>query len=327
MKEEIVNRILAKIPEIPQIYQEQVRTAMYIVLNEYDISQKVTEVAVIDGNRDKAVKMFFVSKKVEGRTDKTLTYYRVVLQRFLQYCMKPLDEITTDDIRYYLARRMMQDKLSKVSQDNELRVLKSFFKWCAGERYISSIPTININAIKKEKRIKKPFSEMEIEKMRQGCRNNRDLAMIDVLMSTGVRISELVAMDINDIDGDELAVYGKGEKERYVYLNAKARLSIENYLSSRNDKETALFVSLKKPYRRLDAGGAESSIRNLGKKVGIDNVHPHRFRRTCATLALNRGMPIEQVQQMLGHEDIQTTTIYARSERENVKSSHHKYVT
>ncbi len=215
--------------------------------------------------------------------------------------------------------------MSKTSQDNELRVLKSFFKWCSGEEYISRNPTENIKAIKKEKRIKRPFSETELELIREKAGNKRDRAIVEVLYSTGVRLSELCGMDINDITNDEIVVFGKGEKERTVYLNARARIAISEYLKTRTDDETALFIG-RTTKKRLNKGGVEHMIRELGKNAGVPNCHPHRFRRTAGTIALNRGMPIEQVQQMLGHEDIATTTIYARSEERNVKASHGKYV-
>ena len=220
----------------------------------------------------------------------------------------------------------MKDKISKTTQDNELRVLKSFFNWCSAEGYICKSPTLNIKPVKQEKRIKQPFSEVELEKIRNAADNIRDKAIIDVLYSTGVRCAELIAMNKEDIDGDEIVVFGKGEKERIVYLNARAKLSLQDYLNSRTDNNDSLFVELRSPHKRLTAGAVETLIRNVGNKAGVKKCHPHRFRRTCATIALNRGMPIEQVSQMLGHAKIETTTIYARSNEENVKNSHKKYV-
>ena len=236
-----------------------------------------------------------------------------------------LEEIGADQIRYYLAVRSTRDKLSKVSQDNELRILKSFFSWCAGEDYMQKNPTQNIKAIKKEKRIKKAFSETELELIREKAKSKRDRAIVEVLYSTGVRVSELCGMNISDIANDEIIVFGKGEKERTVYLNARAKIAISEYLKTRTDNESALFLG-EKTKKRLGKGSIERMIKELGKSAGVPNCHPHRFRRTAGTIALNRGMPLEQVQQMLGHEDIATTTIYARSEEKNVKASHGKYV-
>ncbi len=316
--DEIVKRL--------SVYENFTENNIRIVLNDYDISPKCTEIVLAnDDKRQKAIQMFIVTKKVEGCTDSTIRYYMGTLKRFfneINYC---LEEITADQIRYYLAIRSTRDKLSKTSQDNELRVLKSFFKWCSGEEYIERNPTENIKAVKKEKRIKRPFSETELELIREKAGNKRDRAIVEVLYSTGVRVSELCGMDINNIENDEIVVFGKGEKERTVYLNARAKIAISEYLKIRTDSETALFIG-ERTKKRLKKGGVERMIRELGKNAGVPNCHPHRFRRTAGTIALNRGMPLEQVQQMLGHEDIATTTIYARSEEKNVKASHGKYV-
>ena len=316
--QEIVNRISL----LGNISEDRVR----IILNDYDISPKCTEIVIANDNkRQKAIQMFIVTKKVEGCTENTIHYYMGTLRRFFGEINQRLEEITSDQIRYYLAIRSTRDKLSKTSQDNELRVLKSFFKWCSGEDYIERNPTENIKAVKKEKRIKRPFSETELELIRENAKSKRDRAIVEVLYSTGVRVSELCGIDIGDIANDEIVVFGKGEKERTVYLNARAKIAISEYLKTRNDGESALFVG-QRTKKRLNKGGVERLIRELGEKAGVPNCHPHRFRRTAGTIALNRGMPLEQVQQMLGHEDISTTTIYARSEERNVKASHGKYV-
>lgn len=317
--EEIVNRI-SLIGNIPD-------DRLRIILNDYDISQKCTEIMLADNDkRQKATQMFIVTKKVEGCTENTIQYYIGTLRRFFCVINQRLEDITADQIRYYLAVRSTKDRLSKTSQDNELRVLKSFFKFCTGEDYITKNPTANIKAVKKEKRIKKPFTETELELIRRNAKTKRDKAIIEVLYSTGVRVSELCGMNIRDINDDEVTVFGKGEKERVVYLNAKSRLAIKEYLESRKDTNKALFVGDRMPNERLTKSGVETMIRETGKRAGVDKCHPHRFRRTAGTIALNRGMPLEQVQKMLGHEDIETTTIYARSEEQNVKASHRKYV-
>lgn len=316
--EEIVARILLA-GDIPE-------NSVRIILNDYDISPKCTEIVLAnDDKRQKAIRMFIVTKKVEGCTENTIHYYMGTLRRFFNEINQRMEEITADQIRYYLAVRSTRDKLSKTSQDNELRVLKSFFKWCSSEEYIKRNPTENIKAVKKEKRIKRPFTETELELIREKAESKRDKAMVEVLYSTGVRVSELCGMDIKDIENDEIIVFGKGEKERTVYLNARAKIAVSEYLAGRTDSDPALFVG-KRTGKRLNKGGVEKIIRDIGTKAGVPNCHPHRFRRTAGTIALNRGMPLEQVQQMLGHEDIATTTIYARSEEKNVKASHGKYV-
>lgn len=316
--DEIVKRL--------SVYENFSENNIRIVLNDYNISPKCAEIVLAnDDKRQKAIQMFIVTKKVEGCTENTIRYYMGTLRRFFNEINQRLEEITADQIRYYIAVRSTRDKLSKTSQDNELRVLKSFFKWCSGEEYIGRNPTENIKAVKKEKRIKKPFSETELELIREKAGNKRDRAIVEVLYSTGVRVSELCGMDINDIANDEIIVFGKGEKERTVYLNARAKIAVSEYLKTRTDNDSALFIG-KRTKERLKKGGIERMIRELGKSAGVPNCHPHRFRRTAGTIALNRGMPLEQVQQMLGHEDIATTTIYARSEEANVKASHGKYV-
>ncbi len=297
-----------------------------IVLNDYTISKKTMALAVAEDTKQKAVKMFIVTKKVEGCSDKTIQFYMGVLRRFFSDITSPLEMISADQIRYYIAIRAERDKISKVSQDNELRVIKSFFGWCTAEDYIAKNPTLNVKAIKKEKRVKKPFSELELERLRKAAKSKRDLAILETLYSTGCRVSELCGMNRNDINGDEVLVFGKGGKERICYLNAKAILAISEYLAERKDNEKAVFVAEKKPNERLTQSRVEDIVSEIGRAAGVENCHPHRFRRTAATVALNRGMPIEQVQKMLGHTDIKTTTIYAQSDRESVKASHKKFV-
>lgn len=297
-----------------------------IVLNGYEITKKSNELAVIEDKRSRALQMFFVTKRVEGCSPRTITYYQGVLKRFFTDVNCNLETVTSDVIRYYIAIRSERDGLGKVSQGNELHVLKSFFGWCTTEDYIAKDPTQNVKPIKPDQRIKKAFSEIELEKLRKSVNTKRDLAILETLYSTGCRVSELCGMDRKNIDGNEITVFGKGGKERVCYLNAKSLLAISDYLSERTDNNPALFVGLDKPHERLTYGAVDVIVRNLGKKAGVEKCHPHRFRRTAATIALNRGMPIDQVQKMLGHSVIGTTTIYAQSDMENVKASHKKYV-
>lgn len=325
-KDLFVNSVISQLP--PMLSADSVKAVLHLVLNDYDVSEKSFEIAVRNQNKEaEAIQMFFVTKKIEGLSDKTLSYYQGRINHFLKMCPKSLNDISASDVKYYLAWRGFKDNVSKCTQDNELRVLKSFFGWLSGEGYISSNPCVRINPIKQDKRIKAAFSEIDLERLRQACDNERDLALIDFFYSTGARVSEVAACNISDVHGEEVNIIGKGNKERIVFLNAKAILSLEKYLRTRSDESPALFVSLNNPHERLGKSGIETIFREIGKTAGVSNVHPHRFRRTCATLSLNRGMPIEQVSQMLGHEKIETTTIYARSSKENVKSSHKKYVT
>lgn len=324
-----IDEIIYKLEMSQKFTSENLR----IILNDYSISRKETSLVVVSDKKERAVQMFLVTKKVEGCADNTLTYYIGVLSRFFTEIKCELDKIGADQIRYYIAVRSQRDKLSKVSQDNELRVLRSFFKWASLEDYITKNPTANIKAIKQDKRIKKPFSEVELELLRNAARSykrdieaKRNIAIVEMLYSTGCRVSELCGMNRQDINNDEVVVLGKGGKERVCYLNAKAILALEDYINARSDSNPALFVSVKKPYKRVTKSGVEYMTKRIGKIADVADTHPHRFRRTAATTALNRGMPIDQVQQMLGHEQINTTTIYARSKQDNVKASHRKYV-
>lgn len=306
---------------------QTVRQALQMVLYNYDIQEKKFDLVISDSDVDaKAYQMFFISKKIEGCTDRTMTYYKNVIDMFIHKMQIPLTKATTDDIRYYLAIRGMKDKVSKTTQNNERRILSSFYNWMDDEGYITKSPVRAVKNIKEEKRIKKAFTEIELEKLRDACKNARERAIVETLYSTGSRVSEVEGMNISDIDKDELIVFGKGEKERTVYLNAKAQYAIQNYLKERKDNDPALFVSFQRPYQRIGKGQIEKTIRELGVRAGVPNCHPHRFRRTAATLALNRGMEIEQVQQMLGHEDLKTTAIYAKSETTSLKASHKKFV-
>lgn len=327
MIQSIINKLKIRCMDLDEDTWDKIKNNVIIVLSDYEIKEKCTDVVVqYEDNRIKAINMFFVAKKVEGCTDKTIRYYETVIKKFFCIITEDIQSITPDHIRLYIAKRSIEG-LSKTSQDNELRVLRSFFKYTVGNGYIEKDPTLPIKAIKKEKRIKKPFSEKEMELLRQNAESKRDKALIEVLYSTAARVSEVSGMNIDDISDNEIIVFGKGEKERIVYLNEKAKLLLSQYLSERSDENKALFVTKNKPNRRLSKSAIERAVREIGKRAGVDNVHPHRFRRTTATRALNRGMPIEEISKMLGHESIGTTTIYARSEMKNVKRDHERFIS
>ena len=309
---------------------ERLKNIMLIAMHPYEFINKTgTELVVAEENEDqKMYQMFFVAKRIQGVTDRTIKCYNQYISTFLKFINKPIQEIDTNDIRYFLAVKKERDNNSDTNVDNYRRAMSSFFTWLMDEEYITKNPMRKVKKIKTEKKVKKPFTEEEVERMRSAIpkENKRLSAAFETLLSTGCRVSELVGINIDDIQGDEITVFGKGKKERIVYLNAKAKLAIEEYVNSRNDENPALFVAMAKPHDRLRPACIEVDVRRLGRGCEIKNVHPHRFRRTCATLALNRGMPIEQVQLMLGHESIDTTTIYAISSRESVKASHKRYV-
>lgn len=329
-KEEIINTILMKM-NLPRDENQKLKDLLWMELYPYSVIRiKETEIVVRDETfNEKTLRTFLVTKNVQGCTVRTMKLYRDTITYFANFINdKPFNEITANDIRYFLAVKKERDKVSDTTLNNYRRNLSSFFSWMHDEEYIKKNPIKKIPKIKEEKKKKQAFSEREIELLREGAVGNLRLeAIVEVLLSTGCRIAEMAGMNRRDLNSDEIVVYGKGRKERVVYMNARALHKLERYLSSRTDDNEAMFVTLDKPYDRLKISGFEIAIRKLGKKCGVENTHPHRFRRTSATMALNRGMPIEQVQQLLGHESIDTTTIYAISTQESVKANHKKYVS
>lgn len=328
-KEDLINTICLKM-NLEHEENKKLKNLLWMELYPYSVIRiKETDVVVRDETiNEHVIRMFFVAKSVQGCTKRTLVYYKNILSQFFSFLNdKPVDQITANDIRYYFAIKKERDGNKDSEINNKRRVLSSFFSWLHEEEYIEKNPMKKIKGIRVEKRIKKPFKDVELEKLRYAAADNiRLTALIEVLLSTGCRISEVSGMNRDDLDGDEIIVYGKGKKERTVYLNAKAKLALERYLASRNDNKKPMFVSMDKPHDRLKVSQMGKEVRELGKACGVTDVHPHRFRRTSATMALNRGMPIDQVQIMLGHESIETTTIYAVSAQEAVKTSHKKYV-
>lgn len=281
----------------------------------------------VHGNEE-LLKMFTAAKKVEGCSERTLSYYQTTLVKVLGSFDKHIAHITTDDLRKYLSEYQEQHGCSKSNIDNIRRILSSFFAWLEEENYIIKSPVRRIHKIKTAKVVKETYTDEALEQMRDNCTNSRDLAMIDLLASTGMRVGELVRLNRSDVDFEsrECIVFGKGSKERPVYFDARTKIHLKNYLDSRTDDNPALFVSLQKPHNRLHISGVEIRLRNMGKKLGIPKVHPHKFRRTLATRAIDKGMPIEQVQQLLGHSKIDTTMEYAMVDQNNVKNSHRKFI-
>ena len=274
------------------------------------------------------LKMFIDAKQIEGCSERTLQYYRVTIEHMLGSIDTPIRKITTDEIRGYLVDYQKVNNCSKVTVDNVRRNMSSFFSWLEEEDYILKSPMRRIHKIKTKQPVKETITDEMIEKLRDNCTCVRDLAMIDLLYSTGIRVGELVGLNISDIDFEEreCIVFGKGDKERRVYFDAKAKLHLQEYIESRTDDNPALFVTLDAPHARLKISGVEIRVRELGRKLNIDKIHPHKFRRTMATRAIDKGMPIEQVQKILGHSQIDTTMQYARVNQNNVKVSHRRYI-
>lgn len=274
------------------------------------------------------LKMFIDAKQIEGCSERTLQYYRVTIEHMLGSIETPIRKITTDEIRGYLVDYQKVNNCSKVTVDNVRRNMSSFFSWLEEEDYILKSPMRRIHKIKTKQPVKETITDEMIEKLRDNCTCVRDLAMIDLLYSTGIRVGELVGLNISDIDFEEreCIVFGKGDKERRVYFDAKAKLHLQEYIESRTDDNSALFVTLDAPHARLKISGVEIRVRELGRKLNIDKIHPHKFRRTMATRAIDKGMPIEQVQKILGHSQIDTTMQYAIVNQNNVKVSHRRYI-
>ncbi len=274
------------------------------------------------------VQVFLAAKRVEGCSDKTVHYYDSTIRTVLKNIGKDVKQITTDDLRVYLDTYQNKSKVSRVTIDNIRRILSSFFAWLEDEDYIIKSPVRRIHKVKTCKTVKETYTDEALELMRDFSECDRDLAMIDLLASTGMRVGELVHLNREDIDflNRECVVLGKGNKQRKVYFDARAKIHLQRYLDSRTDQNPALFVTLLKPFSRLQISGVEIRLRQLGEKLHLHNVHPHKFRRTLATMAIDKGMPIEQVQQLLGHQSVDTTLQYAMVNQNNVKLSHHKFI-
>lgn len=279
-------------------------------------------------SNDEYLRLFLDAKRIEGCSERTIQYYSVTVERMLQSIENPVRKISTEEIRKYLVDYQKINDCSKVTVDNIRRNISSFFSWLEEEDYMLKSPMRRIHKIKTKQQVKEIISDEAIELLRDHCQCSRDLAMIDLLYSTGIRVGELVNLNISDVDFEarECVVFGKGDKERKVYFDAKAKLHLLNYLNKRNDDNPALFVTLDAPHDRLKISGVEMRIRTLGRKLNMGKIHPHKFRRTMATRAIDRGMPIEQVQKILGHSQIDTTMQYAIVNQTNVKTSHQKFI-
>lgn len=277
---------------------------------------------------EQLLEAFISAKRVEGCSEKTLHYYSTTISAVTKTINKPIRQVATDDLRVYLATYQQEKSVSKVTIDNVRRILSSFFSWLEDEDHIIKSPVRRIKKVRVSKMVKEVYSDEDLEKMRDNCNTPRDLAIIDMLASTGMRVGELVRLDRDDIDFNnrECIVLGKGDKERPVYFDARTKVHLQLYLQSRTDDNPALFVTLDKPHDRLRISGVESRLHDLGDKLNIHRVHPHKFRRTLATRAIDKGMPIEQVQHLLGHQKIDTTLEYAMVNQSNVKASHRRYI-
>ena len=326
MKQNLINDVIQEmIPFLNNAQAEKLQIVLQHTLFNYEIVESENKDASSEQN---LVELFLSAKRIEGCSEKSLKYYNVTIQALLDGIGKPIKHIQTDDIRNYLTEYQARKKSSRVTIDNIRRILSSFFSWLEDEDYILKSPVRRIHKVKTVSNIKETYSDEELELMRDNCTEIRDLAMIDMLASTGMRVGEMVLLNRTDINFNEreCVVFGKGDKERIVYFDARTKIHLTEYLQSRKDDNPALFVTLKEPNNRLSIGGVEVRLRKFGKQLGLQKVHPHKFRRTLATMAIDKGMPIEQLQQLLGHRRIDTTLQYAMVKQSNVKIAHRKYI-
>lgn len=329
MKDLLLNGIMNQLKCI--LDTEKTILVSEIVMNElskYEINKLANDYEVIKRENSNLVSVFISAKRIEGCSEKTIGYYKSSIDKLLIAIPKDIHEITTNDIRCYLAQQQDNKKLSKVTIDNLRRIFSSFFSWLEDEDYITKSPVRRIHKVRTDTLVKDVLSDESMEILRDNCTEIRDVAMIDLLASTGIRVGELVKMNREDIDFQErqCIVFGKGNKEREVYFNARTKIHLKCYLEQRTDNNPALFVSLSSPHSRLTISGVENRLRQLGKRANIIKVHPHKFRRTLATMAIDKGMPIEQVQKLLGHVKIDTTLHYAMVNQTNVKLAHRKFL-
>lgn len=350
-REELINNLCLYMQSKTNETMLDIKNRLYMLLEPYEILPRTTEVAILKEDRNEyLLKNFLIAKKVKGCTKRTLEFYAVCIKKILDTIGKTVDDITPDDIRYYMALRLQRDKVTKTTAGNELRSFSSFFSWLYAEEIIRKNPMARIDKIKQEKTKKEALTELEIEKLRDATDDEKEKFLIELLLSTGCRVSEVVQILLSDIDGERILVHGKGQKDRYVYLNAKAQLALSNYIKERNDKNPYLFprcesvqvlkkrgISHKNMRRwwknaenivdgHVSPSTIEQTTRRIAKRASVERANPHKFRRTCATMALRRGMPLEQVSKMLGHEEVSTTQIYLDLTEDELALAHKKYV-
>lgn len=326
MKQHLINDVIQGMtPYLDNAQAEKLQEVLQHTLFNYKV---VENKGVEEISEQNLVELFLSAKRIEGCSEKSLKYYESTITAMLSELGKSVKHIVTDDIRTYLTEYQARKQSSKVTIDNIRRILSSFFSWLEDEDYILKSPVRRIHKVKTGTNIKETYTDEALELMRDNCTELRDLAIIDMLASTGMRVGEMVLLNREDIDFNEreCVVFGKGDKERIVYFDARTKIHLQNYLNSRDDGNPALFVSLQKPHNRLQISGIEVRLRQYGKRLGLNKVHPHKFRRTLATMAIDKGMPIEQLQQLLGHRRIDTTLQYAMVKQSNVKIAHRKYI-
>ena len=330
MKKTFIGDILQNMmPYLDNAQLEYLKQSLETKLQDFEIIEsKENRHRIDEDDNSTLISSFIAAKRIEGCSEKSLKYYENTIQCTVNNIAKDIKHLTTDDLRLYLTEYQERHNSSRVTIDNIRRILSSFFSWLEDEGYIFKSPIRRIHKVKTDKIIKETYTDEELETLRDNSPTIRDLAMIDMLASTGMRIGEMVLLNKDDINfaERECKVLGKGNKERIVYFDARTKLHLQQYIESRADENAALFVTLRRPYERITIGGIESRLRKLGQNLNIHKVHPHKFRRTLATMAIDKGMPIEQLQRLLGHQRIDTTLQYAMVKQSNVKLAHKKYI-
>lgn len=326
MKKQIIESIIQQmLQHLDNVQLQRLKSVLEHELFDCEIK---TQAKSDEDDGNQLLDSFITAKRIEGCSEKTLKYYRTTIENMIEVVGKSVRHIQTEDLRTYLTNYQQKNSPSRVTIDNIRRILSSFFSWLEDEDYIIKSPVRRIHKVKTATNVKETYTDEDLEKMRDNCAELRDLAIIDMLASTGMRIGEMVLLNKADIDFNEreCVVFGKGDKERVVYFDARTKIHLRNYINSRRDENPALFVTLRSPFERIKIGGIETRLRKMGKELEIEKVHPHKFRRTLATMAIDKGMPIEQLQQLLGHKRIDTTLQYAMVKQSNVKQAHRKYI-
>jgi len=329
MLENVVSEIIHRMAKLlPMEQQKDLQTTLYVVLGKYEITEKSTDLRINDVTWVDDLQRFIERKRISGKSERTLQQYQYQLTRILSYINKPIDKISEGDLNEYLEKYKLIRKVSNVYLDGIRLTMSSFFGWQHRKGFIPKNPAAGVDPIKIEKKIKKAYSDEELEKIRRKCENIRDLAIVEFLYATGVRISEMCALNREDvhINEREIIVFGKGAKEREVYMTPISCMYLKAYLNERTDDNEALFVSARGDNKRLMPSGVQAMLRKIGKEVGVEKCHPHRFRRTLATNLLRKGMPLQEVQLVLGHTKVETTLIYCEVDKDSVKADHRRYM-
>lgn len=329
MKEDLINDVMIIATRYMAATQlEKFRNELCVATQPYSVERATQDLAVWSYELPKCFEYYLVTKKIEGKSDETLKLYKLYISQALMAIAKPLEDITANDIRVHLYKIQKERGISDRTLDSRRSCLLSFFGWIAAEGYITKNPMLNIQPIKYERKERQPIEAISMETIRLNCKNLREQAMVEVLYSTACRVTELVRLNKGDVNlsTGEVKLFGKGNKHRTSYLSPRAKLYLMNYLSSRNDESDALFVGERAPHNRLSKRAVENAIRAIGERCGLDHLHPHLFRHTCATDALNKGMPVTQLKSLLGHSSLDTTMIYAKVAQSDVAVSHSKYI-